>query len=98
VWHIFSPPKNVYLIFVYFSILKFSLTLFLEGDNNESYEDVDEKERENDEVDDVENGHFDPIVKDGAVVFLGSGHRILQHSISHKTQRVSHLLKTIFKK
>jgi hypothetical protein len=64
--------------------LKFSLTLFLEGDNNESYEDVDEKERENDEVDYVENRHFDPIMKDGTVVFLCSGHGILKHSVNEK--------------
>jgi hypothetical protein len=73
-----------YLIFVNFSILKFSLTLFLEGDNNKSYEDVDEKKRENDEVDDIENRHFDPIMKDGAVIFLCSSHGILQNSVDKK--------------
>lgn len=54
--------RTSYLIFIDFSILKFSFTLFLEGDDNQSNEDVDEKEGENDEVDDVENGHLDTIM------------------------------------
>lgn len=76
--------SEVYLIFVNFSILKFCFTLFLEGNNNEGYEDVDEKERENDEVDDVKNGHLNPVMKDGTVILLRCGHGILQHSLESK--------------
>ena len=68
-----------YLILVDFSVLKFGFALFLEGDDNQSDEDVDEKEWENDKVDDVEDGHLDAVVKNGSVVFLRCRHRILQH-------------------
>ena len=72
-------PKNaksvkLYLIFVYLSILKLSLTLFLEGDDDEGHKDVDKEEWENDKEDDVENRHLDPEKRNGPLVLVSGCH------------------------
>ena len=68
------------LIFIDFSVLQFSLALVLEGDNDQSHEDVDEEEWKHDEVDDVEDGHFNAVVQNRTVIFLSGRHRVLQDS------------------
>ena len=66
------------LIFIDFSVLQFSLALVLEGDNDQSHEDVDEEEWKHDEVDDVEDGHLDTVEWDRSLVFVGHCHRLLE--------------------
>ena len=68
------------LVFVQFSILQLSLSLVLEGDNDESHENVDEEEGKDDEVDDVEDGHLHGDLVLGTVVLLGGSHGVLKHS------------------
>lgn len=67
-----------YLILIDFTVLQFSFSLLLERDDNQGHEDVDEEEWKDDEVDDVENGHFDAKVLDGALVLVRGRHRVLQ--------------------
>ena len=67
------------LIFVNLSILELGLALFLEGDDDESNEDVDEEEGEDDEEDDVEDGHLCPEKRSGSDVLKRGTHRVLQH-------------------
>jgi len=69
--------KN-YLIFIDSTVLQFSFSLLLEHDDNQGHEDVDEEEWKDDEIDDVENGHFDTKVLDRALVLVCGRHRILQ--------------------
>ena len=68
-----------HLILVNLGLLKLSLALLLEGDDDEGDEDVDEEEGEDDEVDDVEDGHLDAVERDGSLVFVCDGHRLLEH-------------------
>ena len=49
-----------YLIFINFCLLKFCLSLFLEGDDDQGNENVDEEERKHNEVNNVKNRHLDP--------------------------------------
>lgn len=71
----------MYLVFVKLSILQLSLSLLLEGDDDQSNEDVNEEERENNEVDDVEYGHFDCDLWLWPMVLKGGSHGILEHSV-----------------
>ena len=68
-----------YLIFVNVP-RQFSLAQLVEGNDDQSDEDVDKKEREDNEVDDIENGHFHPEHRDRAFVFIGRGHGVLKKS------------------
>ena len=65
------------LIFVNLSILELGLALFLEGDDDESNEDVDEEEGEDDEEDDVEDGHFGAKKGPRSNVLKSGSHRVL---------------------
>ena len=53
--------KKSHLIFIDFSFFEFRLSLFLKGDDDQGHENVDEEEGEDDEVDDVEDGHFSSV-------------------------------------
>lgn len=46
------------------------VALLLEGDDDQSYEDVDEEEREDHEVDHVEDGHLHPVASTRPHVLL----------------------------
>jgi len=52
--------------------------LLLEGDDDQSHEDVDEEEGEHHEVDHVEDGHLHAEAGAGALVLVRSVHRVLQ--------------------
>jgi len=56
------------------------LALLLERDDDESDEDVNEEEREHDEVDNVEDGHLHAVAGLRAVVHDRSVHRMRQHA------------------
>ncbi len=68
----------LYLVLVNLAVLQFCLSLFLEGNDDESHEDVDEEEGEDDEEHDVEDGHLYPEERYWALVHVGCGHRMLQ--------------------
>ena len=53
--------------------------MLLEGDDDEGNKDVDEEEWEDDEVDDVEDGHLNAIERDWSLVFVCDCHRLLEH-------------------
>jgi len=63
------------------------LALFLERDDDESDEDVDEEERKDDEVDDVEDGHFHAVAGLWTVVFDRCVHRMRQHAGKHVSRQ-----------
>lgn len=54
------------------------VSLLLEGDDDQSDEDVDKEEREDHKVDHVEDGHLYPVAWIGTLVFKGGVHRVLQ--------------------
>ena len=57
-----------YLIFVKLAVFVGGLSLVLEGDDDETYEDVDHEEGDDDDVDEVEDGHQGAVVVDRADV------------------------------
>ena len=59
-----------HLIFIQFTIFVFIFALVLKGDDNKTYEDVDHEEGDNDDVDNVEDGHDRFVVVHGTVIFL----------------------------
>lgn len=63
------------------------VSLLLEGDDDQSHEDVDEEEREHHEVDHVEDGRLHAEARAGALVLVGGVHRVLQDP--EKTKRFS---------
>ena len=67
-----------FLILINLPVLKLSLPLLLECDNDEGDKDVDKEEREDDEEDDVEDRHLCPEESSGANVFKSGPHRVLQ--------------------
>ena len=69
-----------YLIFVNLRLLQLWLSLFLEGDDNQGHENVDEEEWKDDEVNNVENGHFHSEQRDGGLVLKGGGHGLLENT------------------
>ena len=74
------PPPH--LIFVDFSVLQLGLSLLLECDDDQGHEDVDEEEGEDDEVDDVEDGHLDPEERKRTLILVGGCHRMLENAAS----------------
>ena len=59
---------GAHLILVELAVLVGGLSLVLEGDDDETDEDVDHEEGENDDVDDVEDGHVRTVVVHGTHV------------------------------
>jgi len=68
------------LVLVELVVDQFVLALLLERDDDQSDEDVDEKERKDDEVDDVENGHLHAVTGLWTVVFYRRIHGMRQHT------------------
>lgn len=66
------------LVLIQLLVDQFILTLLLEGDDDESDEDVDEEEGEDDEVDDVEDSHLHPVPRLGASVFKSGFDGVLE--------------------
>ena len=60
----------VSLIFVKLTIGVGRVALTLKSDNHEADKDVDHEESDDDNVDNVKDGHFRPIVQDWAVAFF----------------------------
>lgn len=56
------------LIFVQLTVLILFLSLLLEGDNDETHEDIHHEESDDDDVDDEKDGDLHAVVVDGADV------------------------------
>lgn len=56
------------LIFVQLTVLILFLSLLLEGDNDETHEDIHHEESDDDNVDDEKDGDLHAVVVDGADV------------------------------
>lgn len=80
-----------YLILLQAALRQRLVSLLLEGDDDQSDEDVDKEEREDDEVDHIEEGHFYPVAWTGTLIFKGGVHRVFQDPEKRKktTKRVS---------
>ena len=81
------PKCKWYLIFVNV-VCQFCLSQFVESDNDQGDENVDKKEWENDEVDDVENGHLSPKPGQGTLVLVRRRHRVLEDTEKDKRMKV----------
>lgn len=57
---------------------EFSLSKFIESDDDQGNKDVDEEEGKDYKVDDVEDGHFGPETSNGSFILVSRGHRALQ--------------------
>ena len=82
------PVKSCWLphlILIEVLVDQFVLTLLLERDDDQRHEDVDEEEWEDDEVDDVEDGHLHAEAGRGALVDERRVHRVLEDPVERGT-------------
>lgn len=84
----FRDSRVSYLILVDFAVLQFGLALFLERDDDQSDEYVDEEERKHDEVYDVKQRSFDVIIRYGSFVQPRGRYGVLQYSVDNKTRQL----------
>ena len=70
---------TAHLILVNFSLFQFSFSLLLESNDNQGHEDVDKEEGKDDEVHNVEDGHFYAKQWDGTLVLKGGRHGLFQN-------------------
>lgn len=62
--------------------------MLLEGDDDESYKDIDEEEREHHKVDHIKDGHLHAVAAAWASVFLCHIYRMLQDPGGGARERV----------
>ncbi len=74
----FHRTNFSHLILFQAALLHHLIPLFLEGDDDESHEDVDEEEWKDDKVDDVEDGHLHPVAVARTPVLFCHIYRVLQ--------------------
>ena len=75
--------KNVwikYLIFVKLAVFVSRLSLLLEGNDDKTDEDIDHKEGNNDDIDEIKDSHNGSVVVDGSHVFSIGVNRDVQHA------------------
>lgn len=65
-----SELGGAHLIFIELAVFVLLLALVLEGDDNETNEDVHHEECDDDDVDDVVGGHDRPEVVNWSMIFL----------------------------
>lgn len=76
---------NAHLVFLQATLLHQFVPLLLERDDDQGDEDVDEEEREDDEVHDVEDGHLHAVASARAMIFLGHVYWVLENpETAHK--------------
>jgi len=63
------------------------LSLVLEGDDDETHEDVHHEERDHDDEDEVEDGDAGPEVVDRPLPLLVRVNRDVQQTVTNKTAR-----------
>jgi len=78
--------NNICLVFVEFLVDELVLSLLLERDDDESDEDVDEKERKHDEVNNVEDCHIHSVARLWTAVLSSRVDRMLQNT-DHSTSQ-----------
>ena len=61
--------SSTYLIFVKLAVLVGRLSLLLEGDDDKTDEDVDHEEGNDNDVNEIENGHNGSIIVDWSDIF-----------------------------
>lgn len=61
------------------------ISLLLKRDDDQGHKDVDKEEREDDEVDHVEDGGFHAVTWTGTLVLIRGVHRVFEYS--EETQR-----------
>ena len=66
------------LVLVNLSVLQLGLALLLEGDDDQGHKDVDKEEGEDNEEDDVEDGHLGAEERARSVVLKGGSHGVLE--------------------
>ena len=81
------------LIFVELVVDKLVGSLLLERNDDESDEDVDEEERKDNEVDDVEDCHFHAEVGLRALILVRRVHRVDQHAETKSSSSI-HLFRS----
>jgi len=69
---------------------QFVLALFLERDDDQGDENVDEEERKNDEIDDIEDGHLHAVAGLWTVVLDGRIHGVRQHAATRAQRKRKH--------
>ena len=62
------------MVLINLPVLQFCLSLLLEGDDDQRYEDVDEEEGEDDEEDNVEYRHLSPVQRTRSLVLVCGSH------------------------
>lgn len=75
-YHCLNCP---YLVLFQGTLFHHLITLLLEGDDDESYKDIDKEEWKDNKVDDVEDRHLHPVAVTRTPVFFCDIHRVLQH-------------------
>ena len=75
-----SSCQSVYLVLLQSALLDHFVALFLEGDDDEGHEDVDEEEGEDYEVDHVEDRHFHAVAPARTHVLLRHVRGVLEDS------------------
>lgn len=75
-----APGDWFYLVLLQAALLHHLVALLLEGDDDESHEDVDKEEREDHKVDHVEDGHLHAVAAARASVLLCHVDGMLQDS------------------
>jgi hypothetical protein len=73
-------PGHLYLVLIQVLIYQFFLALLLEGDDDESHEDVDKEKGKDDEKGDVEKRHLHAVSRFGALVLVRRVHGVLQNT------------------
>ena len=76
----FFPPLVYphHLVLLQAALLHHLITLLLKRDDDECHKDVDEEEREDNKVDDIEDRHLHPVATAGTPVLLSHVNRVLQ--------------------
>ena len=79
-----AASLNPHLVLLQTALLDHLVALLLEGDDDQSHEDVDKEEREDHKVHHVENRHLHPVPSTRPHVFLCDVGRVLQHPSRRK--------------
>lgn len=82
---LYTLQFETYLVPIQLATCNFSLALLLEGENDQSHEDVKKKEGEDDYKTDVINGVTWTVIKDRTHIFLCCVHGAL-HSTEKRTK------------
>ena len=77
-------------------IRELGLSELVEGDDDQGHEDVDEEEREDDEVNNVEDGHLSAEPGDRTLVLVRRGHRVLQDAVNTRRKEKSFKISCIY--